>query len=279
MSQLNNYQSLIDQITQGRNDANTANKGRYTEIKGLLEALIGRSGTTYDEILRNLSTQGREAKFNVGQQAKRSAASAAQDLTNRGLGNTTITSSVNRGIQSDAARARQNIDEGLAAQQAGVRQSRLQSDIQTTGMLSGLIERRNDTGPDLSLYASLLQQAMAAGAGGVGGSGAGGRTSTVIGPGSSSFGALRRSAGGGSGGGRTGVTTFTNGGQVPTGSVRTPGGARAGEFEQGPAMQSYYRPGVLGFQGASPREFASAAGAKAAGYGYRMQGPNNFVRV
>lgn len=284
MSQFN-IQSLIDQLTGSRQEANAANEARFVEIKGLLESLMNRSGGTYDQIIQNLSNQGRSAKYAIDQQSRRASASAAQDLTNRGLGNTTITSSVNRGILSDAYRAQQNVDEQIQAQRAGALENRLGRDIQTTGMLTGAIERRNDIGPDMSMYANLLQQLAASGATGTG---TAGKNRITIGPGSSSWGALGNTTGGSGGGGgssgssRTGVTTYTNQGLVPNGSVRN--SSFSSTQAAAPAMaqeqpQYYYRPGLLGWSDARGQQFASAGDAKNAGYNYRMNGYNDYSLI
>jgi len=101
----------------------------------------------YQDILASLSGMGTAARTRVAQQKTQAQGGADQDLISRGLGNTTIRQSVQRGIASDAELANQSIDE------------------QVTGMRAGVMERRNDTGPDLSMYANLLQAAAAAGDG------------------------------------------------------------------------------------------------------------------
>jgi hypothetical protein len=59
------------------------------------------------------------------------------------LGNTTITSAASRGIASDAEASRQQLQEGITQQKVGV------------------MERKTEQGPDMSMYANLLQKAAA----------------------------------------------------------------------------------------------------------------------
>ena len=122
------FQSVLKQMQQAQAQANQANEQRYSQILGLYDT-VGQAGRT-----------------RIGQQTAQAQAKGTQDLTSRGLGNTTITSAVSRGIANDAEQQTQQLNEGLAMQKAGV------------------MERRSDTGPDLGMYANLLQ-ASAAGQG------------------------------------------------------------------------------------------------------------------
>jgi hypothetical protein len=114
---------IVKQLQAAQDKANKANESRYQDILGLYGNL-GQAGLA-----------------RIGQQETQAQAKGTQDLISRGLGNTTITSAISRGIASDAELARQQLQESVAMQKAGV------------------MERRTDQGPDLGLYASLLQQA------------------------------------------------------------------------------------------------------------------------
>lgn len=122
-----NFQKLIDQIQAAQKKANKANEERYQQILGLLSGL---------------GTAGRER---ISRQTAQQQAQATQSLITRGLGSTTITEAARRGIASDAELARQQLEESIAIQKAGV------------------MERRQDIGPDWAMYANLLQAAAAGG--------------------------------------------------------------------------------------------------------------------
>ena len=117
------FQDIIAQMQAAQEKANLVNEQRYQQILGTFENL------------------GKAGRARIEQQTTQRQAAATQNLTSRGLGGTTITSAVERGIASDAETQRQQLEEGIAVQRAGV------------------MERRTDTGPDLGMFASLLQMA------------------------------------------------------------------------------------------------------------------------
>ncbi len=119
----NMFRDIIRQMQAAQEKANLMNEQRYQQILGQYENL-GQAGRT-----------------RIEQQTQQRQAEATQNLTSRGLGNTTITSAVERGISSDAELQRQQLEETVAMQKAGV------------------MERRTDTGPDLGMFANLLQSA------------------------------------------------------------------------------------------------------------------------
>lgn len=130
-----NYQSLIDDYRKQLADANAANQKRLQQIVGNLDA----NGNPVDGATGLLGSIGATAKSRVQESSTKAAGVADQDLISRGLGNTTIRSSVQRGIQTDENRAMQDIDNAVAQQKAGV------------------LERVSEPGPDMGLYANLLR--------------------------------------------------------------------------------------------------------------------------
>ena len=116
-------QGIINQMQAAQKKANLANEQRYQQILGSFENL------------------GKAGRARIEQQTTQRQAQATQSLTSRGLGSTTITSAVERGIASDAELQRQQLEESVTMQKAGV------------------MERRTDEGPDLGMFASLLQAA------------------------------------------------------------------------------------------------------------------------
>ncbi len=116
-------QGIIAQMQAAQKKANLANEQRYQQILGSFENL------------------GKAGRARIEQQTTQRQAQATQRLTSRGLGSTTITSAVERGIAGDAETQRQQLEESVTMQRAGV------------------MERRTDEGPDLGMFASLLQSA------------------------------------------------------------------------------------------------------------------------
>ena len=113
---------IIKTMQAAQTKANTANEARYQEVLG------------------QFSNLGKAGRTRITQQTEQAQAQATQNLTSRGLGNTTITSAVSRGIAGDAELQRQQLDESVAVRKAGV------------------MERKTDAGPDLGMFANLLQQ-------------------------------------------------------------------------------------------------------------------------
>lgn len=116
-------QGIIKQMQAAQKKANLANEQRYQQILSSFEGL------------------GKAGRARIEEQTIQRQAQATQSLTSRGLGSTTITSAVERGIASDAELQRQQLEEAVTVQKAGV------------------MERRTDVGPDLGMFASLLQSA------------------------------------------------------------------------------------------------------------------------
>jgi len=117
------FQDIIKQMQAAQEKANLLNEQRYQQVLAQYENL------------------GQAGRARIEQQTTQRQAQATQALTSRGLGGTTITSAVGRGIASDAEMQRQQLEESVAMQKAGV------------------MERRTDVGPDLGMFSSLLQLA------------------------------------------------------------------------------------------------------------------------
>lgn len=116
-------QDVLKQLQQAQNQANQANQQRYKDILGTYAGL-GQAGA--QQIQQN--TQAQQAQ-------------STQDLTSRGLGNTTITGAMSRGIDQAGQQNQLNLQESLAGQEAGV------------------MERMTQQGPDMSQYLGLISQA------------------------------------------------------------------------------------------------------------------------
>ena len=116
-------QDIIGQMQTAQEKANMMNEQRYRDILSLYENL------------------GQAGRARITQETGQRQAAATQGLISKGLGSTTITSAVERGIASDAELQRQQLEETVSLQRAGV------------------MERRTDAGPDLGMFASLLQAA------------------------------------------------------------------------------------------------------------------------
>ena len=117
------FGGLFKQIQKAQKKANEANEARFQAAMKQFEGL------------------GQAGEARIARSTEQRQGAATQNLTSRGLGSTTITSAVERGIAGDAETQRQELGERVAVQKAG------------------LLERKTDLGPDLGMFVNLLQAA------------------------------------------------------------------------------------------------------------------------
>lgn len=152
--------ALLADYERARREGKQANEDRF---KQLIDMLTGR----YDRGLNNLEGAGEQALADVDQDYERFAASLDQDMISRGLRNSTVRQSVQRGAQEDRQANRRRVQED-------VRKERAQTDAVLSGDIAGAVERRTDDYPSSS---ELIALAMKLGQGGyypTGGGGGGG---------------------------------------------------------------------------------------------------------
>jgi hypothetical protein len=121
---------ILKQLQGAQDTANKANEQRYQDVLG------------------QYSGMGQAGMASIGEQEQQGQAKNIQNMTSHGLGNTTMVGANARGIASGAENQRQQLQEQVTAQKAGV------------------MERRTDQGPDMALYANLIQGATAGQQGG-----------------------------------------------------------------------------------------------------------------
>ena len=153
--------ALADLIGQDAADAlagaNAANEQRYEDILGGYRDREGQalalSNFTGNRQLRDLyDLYGVPGDTSGGQVGAR----VDQDLLNRGLGNTTVRTAGQLGVQRNRDRAMLDQADVTAAQRLGILRD-------FTGDTLGFAERRTDAAPDMGQIAGLLQQLGAAG--------------------------------------------------------------------------------------------------------------------
>lgn len=156
---------IISQFKAEQQKAEQARAKNFEELIAAIRDLGGTTGATFDQALQRLAGQGDAARTRAEQRGERTLAAGQQDLISSGLSSTTLSPNLRRGVADDVELQQQSIDEQVAAQQSGIDLARASNQTQI-----GLAEvqaraNRDVTGPDLGLFASLLQQAAAAGDG------------------------------------------------------------------------------------------------------------------
>jgi hypothetical protein len=156
-----NINQIIERLQAEQNKANKANETRYAELLASIAGLGQQVGGSYEQALQRVAGVGQTAYNRIGSQETRAQGMNQQDLISRGLANTTVVNTTRRGISSDAESARQGVDELVADRQAGVYERMAGSQLDIGRLLAQIMEGRNDLGPDLGLYSSLISQAQA----------------------------------------------------------------------------------------------------------------------
>lgn len=156
----------------------------------------------YNRGLANLEGQGAQQKRDINKQYDSLAAANQQSLVSRGLGNSTLVNNAATSNLRGRTDAVGRLEDALRAQ-------RLALDAQLSGDILGVIERRNDEGPDLGLLAALQK-----GIGQAGGGAATASPAALVAPGAAGFrapipawmAAMMMGGGGGGSGGSKGPT-------------------------------------------------------------------------
>lgn len=154
-----NLGSVIDKLEEARQQANLANQRRYEQ--GLRALRAGRESLRqyFDTAQQNIQNIGSAATEEVDRSARRNLASGRQGLISAGLGNTTITGSLNRGVEDDRQRQLRAIDEQRQIALSGLAERRAGAEFQTAGAITDFIAAREDTGPNTALYSQLAERA------------------------------------------------------------------------------------------------------------------------
>lgn len=109
-----------------------------------------------------ISAYGQSAGQDLLDQYTRAKGSAAQGLISRGLGNTTVLDSVDRGLGYDYAKGGLHLADQLAAMRAGYQNQFNQQNTGLAGQQLGFLERMTGQYPNAGLYGQLATQAGAA---------------------------------------------------------------------------------------------------------------------
>jgi len=150
---------IMKQLQAAQSAATAATEQRFSQGLSALTSGQERARSYYDQAAAAAGSIGRGATEDVSRGATRALAAGRQSLTSAGLGNTTIAANLPRGVEEDRRRAMQSVEEQQAQQRMGLLTQRAGSEMGAGGQLASYFGSRSDTGPDLGLYASLIQAA------------------------------------------------------------------------------------------------------------------------
>ena len=170
--------------------ANAANEARYQSILGgygtresIFRGALKNINKGYDTLIQRQANVGDSQRLDLQDQYARAFAKAKLSSLSRGLGNSTLYDAAQRGVNSDLARAKIALEDSLSREYIDIYGKKL--GFMERGNLFGLsgilkdkldfMERKQELGPQASLFAQLAEMEGRANAGGfAGGMGGGG---------------------------------------------------------------------------------------------------------
>lgn len=147
--------SLIRQLANDYrnqiNSANQANENRYNQILQGYDDLHARSMGAINQL-------GAQQRSDIDERYDHVNAANQQNLIARGFGNSTIPATMRMGVSRERNRDHNRLRDALVRERVGVDSGLTQGKL-------GVIERRQDVGPDPAQLAALMQQLGQAGYG------------------------------------------------------------------------------------------------------------------
>jgi hypothetical protein len=179
------FQSLGSSYAGSYNNALAMNQANYANIlKGYQDTLAGQtsaqqaiqSGYTdlYNNVLGSIAGVGQSQQTAINDQYARATGALSQQLTDRGLGNTTVAPNLQRGVEADRAKASNDLAGTIAQLRASYMSQLGQAGLgfgeRAYGQNAALAQNQlgfmnsvNSPYPDAGLYSQLAQQYGAVG--------------------------------------------------------------------------------------------------------------------
>jgi hypothetical protein len=155
--------SLIAKMQEESATANTDSLKQYKNLMQMSKGVQTRALGDYDQAAALQQGMGNTQMNQINQAETKSKGQSEQDLISRGLGNTTVRSSVNRGIEADATNARNSVAEAVANAKSGLATQRAGAEESLGNMRINSLLSRQNVPPNAQMYAALIQQLMANG--------------------------------------------------------------------------------------------------------------------
>lgn len=167
-----NYQNAYNQsLAQNQSNYNnifSGYQGALASQQAAQKSLAGGYSQLYGDVLGKIQTQGDSRNQAIADQYRASSGQMNQTMIDRGLGNTTVTSAVQRGNNLDQAKAYNQNTEQIAGLQAGYMsqlglaglKNQQDSYMANTGLLNRQLDFMNSVQahyPDAGLYAQLAE--------------------------------------------------------------------------------------------------------------------------
>lgn len=161
-ARLKAYQAQMSAENETMNkDSLTQYNQLMAEMAGLKSGVLGTGGT-YDQMEALMQNMGTTGSIRIDQNMTKQLAANTQDNIKRGLGNTTIHNTTERGIRSDAEFNQQALDETVALAKAGVKGQRAGAQQNISGLTADSILSKQNVNNQSDLYAQLISQMFSA---------------------------------------------------------------------------------------------------------------------
>lgn len=110
------YQNMMRQLMAGFNQNGAQQQSQYQQ---LLQSLLGKNGVNA-QLQNATANYGAQQQSQLAQQQKNQTGALNQNLTSRGLGNTTIQNSALQGLNRNQTEEQQNLASNIAQQKMSV---------------------------------------------------------------------------------------------------------------------------------------------------------------
>ena len=155
---LQNLMKQFQTSTAASNKAGTAQyKNLMKSVKSTSQGVMGSKGT-YAQANALLAGFGKSGEADIAENAARQAGNVNQDMISRGLGNTTIRSTMLGGVDRDAQRARTLLADQLTGQRVGLLRNQAGTQMDLGRLSADSILSKQNLPPEQALYLKIMEQ-------------------------------------------------------------------------------------------------------------------------
>lgn len=152
------FGALADRLSQQQSAFNQQQNQRFARLQRIGERTRSRALKAQNRALTASRGVSAARQEEVTRSGVRQSASLQQSRISRGLQNTTIAGSEERGVASDVSRRRRAIDADQSLRESGILQGTAQLESQLGQFQSDLFLSRSDQNPAFNQTLQLLQQ-------------------------------------------------------------------------------------------------------------------------
>lgn len=157
------YNKFLADLKAQQDAANAAGEGQYQNLMRVAGSTRTNVGSLFDQQMAQMAGMGATENARIDDSRIKNLAGAEQNRISRGLTNTTIASSEDRGINIDSERAKQDNAERVSMAKAGVLGNRASAEMGLGQFEADSILSKRNVAPDLAMYLQMIQNLGASG--------------------------------------------------------------------------------------------------------------------